>query len=305
MRRFIAACAFLASTPACAQTAEIVACTKDPSSDACLAIPGYTAPVIVQPQWSAGVSGGVAPRDGAPSGTYETLSLHRQLGRSYVQLGAIHYNTTLQQGEASVTSNYNVGTVGFGGNYNNWVLDAYASYGRQSFGAIRSGDTSRNGLSGSPYVGGGVSFGRMVALGPRVYLTPTASATYAWSRLLHPASGGNTNDVITSEPTWTTAGRFRLDWLPGHNRQTYLGISVAGLWSNNATSLIGGVAGGGYGGSYDTLVTRHVHDAWSEVGLHASVAVTRSLRVEATAARTLGLISGDATTVGLGVRRAF
>lgn len=288
-----------------AQTTEIVTCARNPASDACQMIPPdiRPAPDVIAPQWSAGVAAGMSPRDGAPTGTYQALSLHRQLGRSYVQAGAIHYHTTLQQGEASATSDYGVGTVGFGGNYNGWVLDTYLSYGRQTFGDVRypGGSRALTGATSSPYWGGGVSFGRMMALGSRVYVTPTSSVAYAWSRLLHP--GGI--DLYTSEPTWTTAGRLRLDWLPGHSRQTYLGLSVAGLWSNNATSLIGGAAGGGYGtGGYD-VSSRHVHDVWSEVGAHASVAVTRSLRIEATGARTIGLSSGNATTVGLGLRRSF
>jgi hypothetical protein len=296
-----------------AQTTEIVECAKDPTSEACLAIPGGTqAP---PPQWSAGVAAGVAPRDGGPTGTYEALSLHRQLGHSYVQVGAVHYNTALDTGEAAVTSNYGVGTLGFGGNYNNWVLDTYVSYGRQTFGAIRypGGSRPSTDITSSPYWGGGISFGRMLPVSSRLVLTPTASVSYAWSRLLRPGDY-YTADFNTSEPTWTGAGRLRLDWLPGHSRKSYVGLSVGVLWSNNATSLIGGAGGwtgtGGAGAgngetSTGTLTTDHVHDAWVEVGPHASLALTRSLRIEATASRTFGLISGNGTTVGLGLRRAF
>ena len=316
----ILTCAALSGAPAKAQTAEIVACLKDPSSDACLVIPGATqAPAPKRPLWSAGVSGGIAPRDGGPTGNYQAASLHRQLGRSYVQISALHYRSTLVQGDTSVTSNYGVGTVGFGGNYNGWVLDTYASLGRQSFGDIRYpfGSRPSTGITGSPYVGAGVSFGRMFALGPRLYLTPTGSAAYAWSRLLRPLGA---RDTATSEPTWTTAARLRLDWLPGgggygSDRRTYLGVGVAGLWSNNATSLIGatgssGSEGGNTGGNEgdggdETPASRHIHDTWAEVEAHASVAVSPSLRVEGGVARTLGLISGNATTISIGLRRSF
>jgi hypothetical protein len=310
LARLLAFCAALGGGDAVAQTAEIVACTKDPSSEACLAIPGVTqaAPAIqsAAPLWSASVSGGVAPRDGAPAGSYEAAALHRQLGRSYLQIGALHYTSTLEQGNASVTSNYGVGTVGFGGNYDGWVLDTYASYGRQSFGDVRypGGTRPSTGITSSPYLGAGVSFGRMFSPVERLYLTPTASAAYAWSRLLRPVP--TANDMSTSEPTWTTTARLRLDWLPVKNRQTYVGVSVAGLWSNNATSLIGAVAGGGSGGGYDTTLTsEHIHDSWAEVEGHASVAVSRSLRVEGSVSRTLGLISGNATTISIGLRRSF
>ncbi len=304
MKRLAAILIVLGAAQAHAQTTEILACARDPSSDACLAIPGGTqAP---PPLWSADVSAGVAPRDGGPTGTYEALSLRRQLGRSYVQLGAVHYNTALQQGGISVPSNYGVGTVGFGGNYDGWVLDTYASYGRQTFGAVQDDGVTRpsTGIGGSPYWGGGVSFGRMFAASPRVFLTPTASVAYAWSRLLRPVPflSGNA-DLDTSEPTWTTAGRLRLDWLPGHDRKSFVGLSVGALWSNNATSQIGGWGGGVSGTSAPT--TSHVHDIWAEVGAHASLGVSRSLRLEATATRTLGLISGNGTTVGLGLRRSF
>jgi hypothetical protein len=308
--RFMLACLALGTGHAAtAQTAEIVACAKDPASDACLAIPGGTqAP---PPQWSAGVSAGVAPRDGGPTGVYEALWLHRQLGRSYVQIGAVHDNTTAElgsdaTGRATVISNYGVGTVGFGGNYGGWVVDTYASYGRQTFGAVRDeGDVrASTGITSSPYWGGGVSFGRMVAAGSRLFLTPTASIAYAWSRLLRPVPvGSGASDLSISEPTWTGAGRLRLDWLPGHDRKTFVGVTLGALWSNNATSQIGGV--GGWGGGAGTLTTSHVHDVWAEVGAHAALSVSRSLQVEATASRTLGLVAGNATTVGLGLRRSF
>ena len=302
MKLLAAALALLSIAPqARAQTAEILACAKDPSSDACLAIPGGTqAP---PPVWSAGISAGVAPRDGGPTGTYEALFLHRQLGRSYVQASAVHYNTALEQGEASVSSNYGVGTLGFGGNYGGWVLDTYASYGRQTFGDVRYAGfiVPNTALTDSPYWGGGVSFGRMFAASPRLVLTPTASVAYAWSRLpnLAPEAG----KASISQPTWTTAGRLRLDWLPGHERKTFVGVSLGALWSNNATSQITGV--GGWAGRDNAFTTSHLHDAWAEAGAHASLSVSRSLRVEATASRTLGLVSGNATTLALGLRRSF
>jgi hypothetical protein len=297
----ILALLLLGSSPAQAQTTEILACAKDPSSEACLAIPGGTQEP--PPQWSAGVSAGVAPRDGGPTGTYEALSLHRQLGRSYVQLGAVHYNTALEEGDVRVASNYGVGTLGFGGNYNGWVLDTYASYGRQSFGTVRYPTFSRptTGITGSPYWGAGASFGRIFAATPRLFLTPTASASYAWSRLLRPLSEfTGIGDITTSEPTWTTAGRLRLDWLPGRDRKSFIGLSAGVVWSNNATSQIYGLGGWG-----NTLVTNHIHDTWAEVGAHASLSVSRRLRVEATASRTLGLLSGNSSTLGIGLRRSF
>ncbi|MDE1916667.1 MAG: hypothetical protein KGJ57_14195 [Sphingomonadales bacterium] len=292
-----------------AQTTEMVQCLKDPSSIDCLAVPGGTrAP---PPQWSLGVSGGIAPRDGGPTGSYESLTLLRQLGRSYVQLGATHYYSQLDSGVPTVSSTYGVGTIGFGGNYNNWVLDTYISYGRQNFGPVRFGNLSRpsTNITNSAYWAGGVSFGRMMAVSPRFVITPTASATYAWSRLLRPTLGSE--DFNSSEPTWTAAARLRLDWVPGHNRKSYIGLGAGLLWSNNATSLIAGSSGwGGIGqtgdkDTMDALTSSHVHDVWFEIGPHASLAVTRSLRVEAIANRSFGLISGNGSTVTLGLRHSF
>lgn len=289
-----------------AQTTEMVQCLKDPSSIDCLAIPGGTrAP---PPQWSLGVSGGVAPRDGAPTGSYEALTLMRQLGRSYVQLGVTHYASQLESTAPTVSSNYAVGTIGFGGNYNNWVLDTYASYGRQTFGPVRFGAFSRpsTNITGSPYWAGGVSFGRRMPVSPRLVVTPTLSATYAWSRLLRPTLGPV--DVNTSEPTWTAAARLRLDWVPGRSRKSYVGLGVGLLWSNNASSLIGGSSGWvgiGQSGDDGRLASEHIHDVWVEVGPHASLAVTRSLRIEAAASRSLDLISGNGSVVSLGLRRSF
>ncbi|WP_068090300.1 autotransporter outer membrane beta-barrel domain-containing protein [Novosphingobium rosa] len=295
-----------------AQTAEMAACAKDPADEACLAVPGMAADRPARPQWLAGVTAGVAPREGNPTGTYQAASLYRQVGPSYLQLGLTHYRTALQQNDQTVPSDFTVGTIGFGGNYNNYVVDTYLSYGHQRFDDIRYGDVSRAaGQGGSPYWGGGVSVGRLFEASPRIVLTPTASLSYAWSRFLLPAPlGGGGPDLTSSEPTWTGALRLRLDWRPGRDRQTWLGLSLGGLWSNNATSTFGGMAGGASGGGGGSvrageIASEHLHAVWSEVGLHGSLGLSSKWRIEAGASRTIALTAGNSTSISLGLRRSF
>jgi len=290
----------------------------------CVVVPGVAIapvpgeePVIVSAPgpWSMAVSGGVAPRDGGPTGSYEAGELRRQIGNAYVQAGAMHYDSPTLSNAVSVASTFTLGTLAGGGHLGNWIVDGYVSYGWQTFGQVRVENAAgtalvtraASGPSGSPYYGAGLSGGRIVPVGQRWFVTPTASVVYAWGRWLHPLDGGTgEQDFVTGETTWTGTARLRVDRLMGRARRSYLGLSIAGVLSTNASSFAGvggGVLGPGVpGGGAATL---HLHDPWVEMAAHGSMALTRRLRVEATVARTEGLVTGDTTTVNLGLRRQF
>jgi hypothetical protein len=297
----------------------------------CLAVPGVAIPpvagerpVIVSPPgpWSAVVSGGLAPRDGGPTGAYEALDLRRQIGNAYVQAGAMHYHAPTLNDAISVASTFTIGTLAGGGRLGTWIFDGYISYGRQDFGTVRVENAAGTGLitrpadgpSGSPYYGAGLSIGRNAMLGERWFLTPTASVVYAWGRWLHPmdASTG-LQDFTTGETTWTGTVRVRVDRMMGRSRRSYLGLSVAGVFSTNASSFAGagGAMAGGGGGAVGPGVpdagagTQHLRDPWVEVAGHGSFALSRRLRVEASVARTQGLVTGDTTTINMSLRRQF
>jgi hypothetical protein len=71
------------------------------------------------------------------------------------------FGGTLQQADAAIPSTYHIGSIGAGGNWHGWVADAYASYGRQVYGAIQGlGGTRQSGItSGSGYFAAGCAWG--------------------------------------------------------------------------------------------------------------------------------------------------
>lgn len=302
------------------------ACPHD-KTQRCLQVPGVaippekgSEPLIVSAlgPWSASVSGGVAPRDGGPTGSYGSAEVRRQIGHGYLQIGAMRYHAPLLSHAVSVASDFTIGTVAGGTRLGNWIADGYVSYGWQHFGAVRSDNAdgtalitrASNGTDGSPYYGAGVSLGRIVPVGERWFLTPTASVVYAWARWLHPlAQGTPVPDVLTGETTWTGTMRLRADRMMGRRRRSYLGASIAGVWSSNASSFAG--AGGGGGGAVGPglpdpgVGVMRLRDPWVEVAGHGSMALSRALRAELSVARTIGLVTGDTTTVNMGLRRQF
>ena len=305
-----------------AQDAATVRCPD--GAGQCVAVPGVAIPpeareepvIVAAPSpWSMAVSGGVAPRDGGPTGSYEAGELRRQIGNAYVQAAAMHYVSPTLSNAVSVASTFTLGSLAGGGHLGNWLLDGYVTYGWQTFGMVRAVNAAGTGLelrpatgsSGSPYYGAGASVGRIVPMGQRWFLTPTASVVYAWGRWLHPVGDGQSaRDFLTGEATWTGTARLRVDRLMGRARRSYLGLSIAGVFSTNA-STFAGVGGGGAAPGVPGLgaLTLHLRDPWVEMAGHGSMALGRRLRVEATVARTQGLVTGDTTTVNLGVRRQF
>ena len=307
------------------------ACPHD-ATQRCLKVPGVAIPpeeggnqpliLSALGPWSASVSGGVAPRDGGPTGTYGSAEVRRQIGHGYVQIGGMRYHAPLLSNAVSVASDFTIGTLAAGRQFDSWIVDGYVSYGWQHFGSVRVDNAdgtalvtrASNGAQGSPYYGAGVSLGRIVPVGERWFLTPTASVVYAWGRWLHPlAEGMPARDVTTGETTWTGTMRLRADRMMGRRRRSYLGASIAGVWSSNASSFAGagGAIAGGSGGAVGPglpdpgVGVMRLRDPWVEVAGHGSMALSRALRAELSVARTIGLITGDTTTVNMGLRRQF
>lgn len=323
----------LATIPAYAHaqtTADAPTVRCPDGTDDCLAVPGVAIPltpgvqpVIVSPPglWSATASFGLAPRDGGPTGVYESAELRRQIGHAYVQAGAMHYVSPTLSDAVSVSSTFAIGTVAGGAQLGSWLLDGYVSYGWQDFGTVRvpndngSGLVTRaaNGASGSPYYGAGASIGRIVPLGSRWFMTPTGAVVYAWGRWLHPGNEPGGQDVTIGEATWTGTARLRFDRVMGRSRRSYVGLSLAEVTSTNASSFVG--AGGAIAGSGGGAVgpglgdagtgTLHLRDSWVEIAGHASLALSGRLRIEASTVRTLGLVTGDTTTISMGLHRQF
>jgi hypothetical protein len=107
-------------------------------------------PQPASPQWLAEISGGYAKRDSGPSGAFAVAALSRRIERMYVRGAFTAYRSTIQQADTALP-HHTVGSLGTGGNFNNWVFDLWGSWGWQHYGAISTnrGTRSSTARSGS------------------------------------------------------------------------------------------------------------------------------------------------------------
>lgn len=257
-----------------------------------------------EPPWTASVSAGISARDDGPDGTWGSLSLTRRLGRGYLRGTLMRYHGTLLQADVALPSDYTVGTIGAGGNFDNWVMDGWASYGRQDYGRIRTsgGSRSSTGATGSDYWALGGDFGRVFTLGSGVYLTPTVAASFASGRLLRPApTGTGLTDLETDEPTWSASGGLRIDRAFGPGGVHYAGLSISRNWTSNGISALR-LRRDDRGFELDS---KHYADGWSEAGATASMKLAPALYLDLYATRSLGMASGNVTAAGATLRKSF
>jgi len=320
----VLACA--APSAAVAQTAEpvstvasTVTATETVAGESTASPPASTPPPAetdpaAAPLWAIAVSGGISARDDGPDGNWQTLSLTRRLGRGYVRGTVMRYHGTLLQADTALPSDYYVATLGAGGNFGNWVVDGWASYGRQDYGRISTTastgvSTSRasTGAKGSDYYALGGDFGRVVPLGGNFYLTPTIAASFANGRLLRPAPSETTfDDVETGEPTWSANATMRVDYAFGATHSHYVGLSFSRNWTSNGVSALRLHREQQANGSYVfNLDSKHYADGWFEAGASTSMRLTDTVYVDLFGTRSFGVMAGNITTAGITLRKSF
>lgn len=256
------------------------------------------------PLWGAEISGGYARRDSGPSGAFAVAALSRRIERLYVRAAFTAYRSTIQQADTALPSAYTVGSLGTGGNFNNWVFDVWGSWGWQHYGAISTsrgtrGSTAR---SGSPYLSLGFDAGRIFSLGKGLYLTPTLGGTFVHDRLLRPSPDVyHWPDYESDEKAWTGLAAVRLDKTFGGQRQHYAGVGLSWHVTSNGMSVLVPpfeTPGGRFS-------TRSLPDGWGEVTANAGLRINQRLRFEVTASRSFQALAGNATTVSGGLRVNF
>ncbi|MGH6746639.1 autotransporter domain-containing protein [Novosphingobium sp.] len=260
--------------------------------------------------WTVTASAGVSNRDDGPDGSWQSLSLTRQIGRGYVRGGLMRYHGTLIQAYTALPSDYYVATLGAGGNFDNWVVDGWASYGRQDYGRITTerGSRESTGAKSSGYYALGGDFGRIFPLSPRWFVTPTVVGSYAEGRLLRPAPEfADLVDLETREPTWTLGSTVRIDHAFGKNADHYIGASVSRNWTSNAVSE---VTRGQFEGLENVprsglLDSQHTADGWWEVGVSANMKLTDRLHLDLYASRSFDALAGNTTAGGISLRQSF
>ena len=260
--------------------------------------------------WSASASAGISTLDDGPDGSYQALSLTRSVGRGYVRAGFMRYHGTLLQADTALPSNYYVGTIGTGGNFDNWVIDGWVSYGRQVYGDIDSsaGQRKSTGPTASDYYALGGDFGRIVTLAPNWYLTSTVAGSFAHGKLLRPAPTGiDLVDLETDEPTWSGATTVRVDHAFGAFRRHYIGLSLSRNWTSNAVSQLRFGPPVEEAGSLvpGSLRSKHVADSWFEVGATANMQLTDNLALDLYGTRRFSALAGNTISAGVSLRKSF
>lgn len=264
-----------------------------------------------EPPWSLSASAGIGARDDGPDGTWRAIALTRTVGRGYLRAGLMRYHGTLLQADVALPSDYTIATLGAGGNFNNWVVDGWASYGRQDYGKISTSAGSRpsNGSRHSDYWALGGDFGRIFALGGNWYLTSTVTGSFASGKLLRPApTGSGLPDLETAEPTWSANASLRIDHAFGPAQSHYAGLSISRNWTSNGISalqLASIGSGSGVGDLPDHLDSKHYADGWFEAGATASMKLADRIHLDMFGSRSFGVTASNVTTAGVSLRKAF
>lgn len=244
--------------------------------------------------WIAGLQGGVVDRQGGPDSPYATASLTRYRGNAYVRGAFTVYRSTLQLPFAALPSTYYVGSLGAGGNFDDWVVDASVSYGRQDYGLVETDfGKQRSRISGTGYFAAGLRGGRVFRPAPHWYVTPTLSAQYVDTQSLRHGFDG---DFETPERAWTGSAALRLDRTFGASEQNFVGASLSHSVSDNGLTQL---AGSAFPSQPRTAKTP---DSWQEAALNGTVQLNQRLWLDGQVQRSFGAVAGDSTTVSLTVR---
>ncbi|MFT4025550.1 MAG: autotransporter outer membrane beta-barrel domain-containing protein [Novosphingobium sp.] len=256
--------------------------------------------------WVAGASGGYLERDDGPDSPYAVLSLTRYKGRTYLRGALTAYRSTIRQIDAALPSTYIVGSIGAGGNWNGWVIDGFASYGRQNYGDVETsaGHRASQVGGGSDYWALGLRAGRIFRPAPRLYVTPTLGLQYAETRSLHHRidfGNGQAMDFELPERSLTANAAARLDYTLGKEQQHFVGLSLAHYESTNGSTSwhLDGIP------PNQNAVADPTPDSWQELGVSGTFRLNRKLWLDTQAQRTFGAVTGDGTTVSVGLRLQF
>jgi hypothetical protein len=274
--------------------------------------PGLVAPSQPDAErtlWVAGVAGGYIDRSTGQDSPYATASLTRYRGDFYVRAGATIYQSEIQQVDAALPSTYVIGSLGFGGTWHGWVFDLYGSAGNQRFGQITTALGARDSMAGhdTGYLALGARAGRRFALADSTTLTGTVSINYADTRSLrHAIIGGMPTDLQLPERSLTGSAAIRIDRSLGKTGRSQIGLSLEHFESDNGSTLLSFAQGAvpaqpGSPPTFDPVATK-TPDSWQEAGLSGTFPVAKSLWLDTEIRRTFGSVSGDATTLSLGLR---
>lgn len=301
MRRLIlAAVMALSCNVAKAQTVEAPEPTAQPER---LEIPAAPPPKAI---WVASATGGIVDRDTTTSSPYGSLAVTRYKGATYLRAAYTLFGGTLQQADAAIPSTYHIGSIGAGGNWHGWVADAYASYGRQVYGAIQGlGGTRQSGItSGSGYFAAGLRVGRVFQPSSRWYITPTIAGQYVYTRSLHQRfdfTSQALSDFELGERALTGIASLRVDRALGRRGQHYLGVAYSHYVTDNGMTT--------WRLSPPPSATGpepvRTPDGFEEIAISGIWQLAPRLWLDTQVTRTARAVAGNSTTGSIGLRVRF
>lgn len=259
--------------------------------------------------WRFGVSGGVTAVAEDDDQTHIGLSLTRQFGASYVQIGVTHVDAGLALGVVNpVPAKVLQGTLAAGTSFDAFSFDGYVTLGDRNFEKELVGPSGQR----ATVEAGGTSFGAGVALtydipvGDNGFLSPYVGLDYHAVDIARVVTAGGGNQMAITERREGWSGSFGLAYAHMFGEGGRHSISPYAAWtvSSDNTAF---APGPGAIGLAQTMAVRGggVKDQWCDLGLSASIALSDRLRLRASAAQTLGFEGPESTSLSAGLSIAF
>lgn len=271
---------FAASTPALAQDAE------EPAP------------------WSLSASGGLlmSGDDGAPFGT---VALSRDFGASFVRVSGSVFDSAADGRTGTLPSTFYLGTLTAGTSIGALSLDMRGSIGTRRFSALtvaRPGATIEvDRTSGVYALGGNATYD--IAIGKGWFVSPALTVDYSSTRTVGEVVVGERSRITESEQDGVSAslgGAVQRVYGPA-SRNSFGVTADYVVTSNNAASVttLGSTA------APRPVEGEGVSDAWAELGVTASFALTPRLSLDLAGVHSFGARAGDAGAVSTGLRLRF
>ena len=253
--------------------------------------------------WLVGLSSGILEREDGPISPYATASITAYRKNIYVRGGVTYYRSTLEQTGMARPSTYYVGSLGGGGNFNNWLVDGYISIGRQHYGKVETpaGVPEAPSHKSSGYFAGGLRAGHVFEPVPRLLMTPTIEIQYVEAKSLRQRfEGDHIVDFEVADNAVSGNATFRFDYALGQRRQHLIGISLGHYESNNGQTQVDIIPPAA---NQPALIRPYnMPDVWQQIGGNVSYQANKRIWIDANVMRTFGVLAGDSTIWTIGVR---
>lgn len=259
--------------------------------------------------WRLSVSGGVTAIAEDDDQTHVGVSLTRQFGSSYVQLGVSHVDAGLALGVLNpVPAKVLQGTLAAGTSFDAFSLDGYVTLGDRNFEKELVGPGGQRATieAGGTSFGAGLSLTYDIPVGENGFLSPYVGVDYHAVDIARQVTVAGGNQMAITERREGWSGSFGLAYAHMFGEGGRHSISPYAAWvvSSDNTAFAPGPGGIGLA---QTMAVRGggVEDQWGDLGLSASFALSDTLRLRLSAAQTVGFEGPESTSFAAGLSIAF